>query len=349
MAKTIHENITPSSGISSLTRLMPGISICFGIGVASHFLGLKYPLVGGAVFGILFGILIKNTTGVSGVFSPGINFTGKKLLKAAIIVLGAGLNLTQILKTGLSSFSVMVFTLLTAYGVAYALGKALKVPDNLTHLIGTGTAICGASAIAAISPIVDAEDSEICYSISTVFLFNIIAVLLFPFLGHLLRMTDIAFGLWAGTAINDTSSVVAAGYIFSDTAGAYATIVKLTRTTMIIPIALIYVALMASKKKSAARSSGEDFSIKDIIPWFVLWFLAAAFLNTVGIIGPFAAEVSTWMGKFLIIVALAAVGLQANLRQMLRTGIKPIFLGLMVWVSVASMSLVVQHFLLGQL
>ena len=328
---------------------IPGIALCFFIGLISYYLGLRYPLVGGAVFGILFGILIRNTAGVSRQLSPGISFTGKKLLKGAIIFLGAGLNITQIYKTGLSSLSVMVFTLLTAYAAAYLLGRALQVPDNLIHLIGTGTAICGASAIAAISPIVEADDSEICYSISTVFLFNIIAVLIFPQLGHLLHMTENTFGLWAGTAINDTSSVVAAGYIFSDAAGAYATIVKLTRTTMIIPIALIYVAFMASKKKQRAKESGTDFSIKTIIPWFVLWFLAAACLNTVGIISGAAAAVLTWLGKFLIIMALAAVGLQADIRQMLGVGIKPMVLGLMVWISVSVMSLLVQHFILGQL
>lgn len=337
------------TSIKHCGALIPGLGLCLAIGTVSYFLGIRYPLVGGAVFGILLGILIKNTINVPEHLSPGISFTAKTILKAAIIVLGAGLNLNQIWKTGLSSLSVMVFTLAAAYLVAYLLGKLLDVPENLIHLIGTGTAICGASAIAAISPIVEAEDSEICYSISTVFLFNVLAVLLFPTLGHFMSMSDSAFGLWAGTAINDTSSVVAAGYIFGDAAGAYATIVKLTRTTMIIPIALVYVAYMASKRKNISRTSGEDFSLKNIFPWFILGFLAAALLNTLGLITGPAAEFSTWFGKFLIILALSAVGLQANLREMISTGVKPIILGLMVWVAVSVVSLLVQHFLLGQI
>lgn len=163
-------------------------------------------------------------------------------------------------------------------------------------------------------------------------------------------MTENTFGLWAGTAINDTSSVVAAGYIFSDAAGAYATIVKLTRTTMIIPIALIYVAFMASKKKQRAKESGTDFSIKTIIPWFVLWFLAAACLNTVGIISgaarssiDMAGEIPDYHGPRRSRTA------SLDIRQMLGVGIKPMVLGLMVWISVSVMSLLVQHFILGQL
>lgn len=349
MAGVVEGRMSGSINFKHIPQLVPGIALCLAIGIFSYYLGLRYPIIGGAVFGILFGILIRNTVGVSPQLSPGISFTAKKILKGAIIVLGAGLNLSQILRTGISSFSVMIFTLATAYITAYFFGRLLEVPENLIHLIGTGTAICGASAIAAVSPIVDADDSEICYSISTVFLFNIIAVLLFPFLGHLLSMTDSAFGLWAGTAINDTSSVVAAGYIFSDAAGAYATIVKLTRTTMIIPIALIYVAYMASRRKSMAREAGEDFSVTNIFPWFILGFLGAALLNTLGLITGTTAEFSTWLGKFLIILALSAVGLQANIREMISTGLKPILLGLLVWLSVSSVSLLVQHFLLGQL
>lgn len=330
-------------------KLVPGLVLCLAIGIISYFLGLKYPIVGGSVFGILIGILIRNTYGMNQTLEPGITFTAKKILKVSIIVLGAGLNLSQIWKTGISSLSVMIFTLATAYIVAYLFGKLLKVPENLIHLIGTGTAICGASAIAAVSPIVEADESEICYSISTIFLFNVLAVLIFPAFGYLIGMSDSAFGLWAGTAVNDTSSVVAAGYIYSDAAGAYATIVKLTRTTMIIPIALIYVAFMASKKKHMASESGSDFSVRSIFPWFILGFLAAALLNTMGLIAGPAVEFATWLGKFLIILALSAVGLQANVREMISTGYKPMLLGLIVWFAVSGMSLLVQHFLLGQI
>jgi uncharacterized integral membrane protein (TIGR00698 family) len=237
----------------------------------------------------------------------------------------------------------MIFTLSTAFAAAYAFGRLMRVPLKLTSLIGMGTAICGGSAIAALSPIIEAEDEDIAYSISTVFLFNVVAVLIFPPLGHLLGLGDSAFGLWAGTAINDTSSVVAAGYAFSDAAGAYATIVKLTRTTMIIPISLIFASVVAvQKKREAGKGKEVNYSFAKIFPWFILWFLAASLLNTVGIIhGQTAAAISE-AGRFFIVVALSAIGLNANVRQMTNTGFRPMALGLIVWAGVALSSLAVQ-------
>jgi len=331
-------------------KIMPGISLCFVIGLVSYYLGKQFPIVGGAVFGILLGMAIRNTLEVPSRMQAGINYTAKKILKGAIIVLGAGLSLTQVWETGVDSLSVMLCTLSAAYIAVFTFGRLLNVPENLKHLIGTGTAICGASAIAAISPIVEADESEIAYSISTVFFFNVLAVLIFPSLGHLLGLNDAGFGLWAGTAVNDTSSAVAAGYIYSDAAGAYATIVKLTRTTMIIPIALIYVAFMASKKKAEAKMSGEaDFSILKIFPWFILGFLAASFMNTMGLFSSPTVAAANWLGKFMIIMSLSAVGLQANLKQMLKTGLRPICLGMIVWFVVSVVSLVVQHYVFGHL
>lgn len=188
-----------------------GILFTFIIGLAAYWLGTLFPIVGGPVFGILIGIAINNSIGKPKSTERGITFTSKKILQWAIIILGAGLNLSQVWQTGLNSFSVMIFTLAAAFITAYGVGKLLKIPKNLKTLIGVGTAICGGSAIAAISPIIEADDMEIAYSVSTIFLFNIIAVLIFPLLGRLFHFSDNAFGLWAGTAINDTSSVVAAG------------------------------------------------------------------------------------------------------------------------------------------
>jgi uncharacterized membrane protein YadS len=163
-----------------------------------------------------------------------------------------------------------------------------------------------------------------------------------------LGLSDKAFGLWAGTAVNDTSSVVAAGYAFSNPAGAFATIVKLTRTTMIIPISLIVAAIVVFKKKSEASHGGEvNYSFKKIFPWFILWFLLASLLNTVGVFNRQTAGCLTELGKFVIIVALSAIGLNSDLKKLVKTGVKPMLLGLMVWVSVAVVSLMVQ-FLTGQ-
>jgi uncharacterized integral membrane protein (TIGR00698 family) len=320
-----------------------GVLLSFVIALISTYLGKQFPIIGGAVFGIIIGIAINNTVGKPKKSLNGVTFTSKKILQWAIIVLGAGLSLTQVWKTGLSSFSVMIFTLSTAFLSAYGFGKLMRIPSNLKALIGVGTAICGGSAIAAISPIIEADEMEIAYSISTIFSFNIIAVLIFPPLGHLLGFSDNAFGLWAGTAINDTSSVVAASYAFSNAAGTYATIVKLTRTTMIIPISLIFSVLVSIQKKKDAKDTGKvNYSLKKIFPWFILWFLVASLLNTLGLFDATAIKCINTLGKFMIVMALSAVGLSADFKKMLKTGIKPMILGLIVWFTVAVVSLIVQ-------
>lgn len=326
-----------------LRKNLAGIVLSFIIAGVATILGNFFPIVGGPVFGIILGMIINNTVGKPAICVNGVKFTSKKILQYAIILLGTGLSLTQVWKTGIDSLYVMLFTLSFAFISAYGFGKLLKVPLKLTSLIGVGTAICGGSAIAAVSPIVEADEKEVAYSISTIFFFNILAVLIFPPLGHLLGFSDNAFGLWAGTAINDTSSVVAAGYAFSNQAGAYATIVKLTRTTMIIPISLIFAVLtFYSKRKAAIADSPINYSFTKIFPWFILGFLAASLLNTTGIFNKDVVHFLSSTGKFFIVMALSAVGLSANFKDMLKTGLKPLFLGMIVWFTVAVVSILVQ-------
>lgn len=328
---------------------LPGIILSFFLALAANYLGKQFPIIGGAVFGIVLGSLINNFFKKPQYLVKGISFTSKKVLQWAIIVLGAGLSLKQVWTTGIHSFSVMLFTLAAAFIAAYGFGKIMGIPYKLKTLIGVGTAICGGSAIAAVSPIIEADESEIAYSISTIFLFNVIAVLIFPLLGHLFGFTDKAFGLWAGTAVNDTSSVVAAGYSFSNAAGAYATIVKLTRTTMIIPISLIFAFLTARKKREEAKNDTKvNYSLKKIFPWFILGFLAASLLNTLGLFSGQVLKVVNETGKFMIVMALSAIGLNADFKKMAKTGIKPILLGLIVWFTVAVVSVGVQS-ITGQL
>ena len=326
-----------------IKKNIAGITFSLIIAIAATWLGGLFPIVGGPVFGIVLGIIINNFLGKPEWTKTGIKFTSKKILQYAIILLGAGLSLTQVWKTGIESFYVMLITLSLAFISAYALGRLLKVPYNLTTLIGVGTAICGGSAIAAVSPIIEADEKEVAYSISTIFFFNIVAVLIFPPLGHILGFSDNAFGLWAGTAVNDTSSVVAAGYAFSSTAGEYATIVKLTRTTMIIPISLIFAFITMFKKRHSVKTEGTvNYSFKKIFPWFILGFLAASLLNTLNIINASTAAVLSSAGKFFIVMALSAVGLSADFKAMMKTGFKPILLGLLVWITVAVSSVLVQ-------
>ena len=329
----------------SLGERTPGLLLAAAIALAALGLGRLAPLIGGPVFGIVMGILVRNLFAPDGRFTPGIQFAGKQVLQWSIIALGFGLSLNQVARTGLESLSVTLVTMTVAFLAAWGLGRALKVHDKLKILIGVGTAICGGSAIAAVTPIIKPDEHDTAFAISTIFLFNLVAVLLFPLLGHLLHLSDLGFGLWAGTAINDTSSVVAAGYSFSKAAGDYATIVKLTRATLIIPICLVLALAVAWREK---KQGAGDFSLKKIFPWFILWFLVASAVRTAGLI-PAAIQPAIHMAaEFLIIVALTAIGLSANLRRMASTGARPILLGLGVWAAVSVSSLLVQ-FAIGQL
>ncbi len=332
--------------MKNIKNIIPGFSLVFIISIIANYLGDKFPIIGSPVFGILIGIIINNIWEKPNGTIEGINFTSKKILQWSVIVLGAGLSFNQVRQTGLESLSITLITIFVALATAYIFGKFMNIPKKMTTLIGVGTAICGGSAIGAVSPIIEADEVDIAYSISTIFLFNIIAVLIFPPLGHFIGFSDKAFGLWAGTAINDTSSVVAAGYAFSNIAGEYATIVKLTRATMIIPISFIFAIIMSYKKKKQASLKGQvNYSLFKVFPWFILWFMAASILNTLGLFKSININYINYLGKFMIVLALTAVGLSANFKKMITSGIKPIILGIIVWFNVALVSILMQLFL----
>lgn len=307
--------------------------------VPAYFLGNQFPIIGGPVFGILLGIIFARFKRPE-TFDAGIKFTGKKILQYSIILLGFEMNLFNVLSVGGQSLAVMIFTMLTAFATAYFIGKLLKLEENTTSLIGAGTAICGGSAIAAVAPVIGAKDKDIAFSISTIFLFNVLAVFIFPALGHLMNMSDFGFGMWAGTAINDTSSVVAAGYSYSEEAGSYATIVKLTRALMIVPVCLIFAMITARKK----CSEGQSFSLKKVFPMFILWFVVASIVNTTGVLPAELSQCLGSFGKFCIIWSMSAIGLNTDLVSLVKNGVRPIFLGLCCWFSVAVVSLIVQYF-----
>ncbi|MUP48715.1 YeiH family protein [uncultured Megasphaera sp.] len=307
--------------------------------IPAALLGWKFPLIGGPVFGILLGMIFAGIKRPP-TFEPGITYTGKQILQYSIVLLGFEMNLMHVVHTGARSFSVMVFTLATAFIVAFVFGKLLKLPFNTTTLVGVGTAICGGSAIAAVAPIIKANEKDVAYSISTIFLFNIIAVFLFPFLGHMMHMSDSGFGMWAGTAINDTSSVVAAGYSYSAVAGGLATITKLTRALMIVPVCIIIATIMAKRQKG-----DNAFSLRKVFPNFILYFIIASIISTVGntVIPHSLLHFLGEAGKFFIVVAMTAIGLHTHLLGLIRNGLRPIVLGLLCWFGVASVSLIVQH------
>lgn len=325
-----------------LPSIVPGVALAVAVALCATIIGRWLPLLGAPIAGILIGMLIRNVGGVSAVFRPGLQFSSRVILQWSIVGLGFGLSLQEVARTGMDSLLVTTVTIAAALISAWLLGRWLRIPSRLRTLIGVGTAICGGSAIAAVTPIIKPEEYETAFAISTIFIFNIVAVLTFPAMGHWLGMSDIGFGMWAGTAINDTSSVVAAGYSYSSAAGDYATIVKLTRATLIIPICLALIAVQVWRNK---KSGSTRLNLTGIFPWFILWFVLASALRSTGLIPEVLDAPLRIIAEFLIVVALTAIGLSSDLRRMMTAGARPVLLGLGVWMSVVFSSLYVQYML----
>lgn len=329
--------------MKTIINKLPGILLAAGIAVPAWLLGKAFPIIGSPVLGILFGMILAFWKRPAA-FDDGVKYTSKKLLQYSIILLGFDMNLYNVFKVGSQTLILMCFTLTVTFLTAFIVGKLLKVEGKIATLIGVGTCICGGSAIAATASVIDADDEEVAHSISTIFLFNVIAAFLFPFLGHVMGMSDHSFGLWAGTAVNDTSSVVAAGYTFSNAAGNLAVIVKLTRTLAIVPVTLV-LALYTSKKAAGCKS-GKSYNIIKIFPWFVLGFVAACVINTFVSMPQGVGSFLSQVGKFVIVMAMVSIGLNTNLVKLVKSGGKPILLGFICWVVLSLTSLGVQYAIL---
>ena len=323
-------------------KKISGVLLCVLIAFPAWLTGRALPIIGSPILGILSGMVLAFWKRPA-VLEEGITYSSKKLLQYSIVLIGFDMNLFNVLRTGKETLFLMAFTLTSVFLSAYFIGRLLNVKKNTNILIGVGTAICGGSAIAATAPVIGAGNEDIASSISTVFLFNVIAAFLFPFIGHIFQMTDISFGLWAGTAINDTSSVVAAGYTYSDTAGNLAVIVKLTRTLMIIPITLVLAFYVSGEKRENKES---PFSLVKIIPWFVLGFITASILCTFVPIPAELKKVLVQTGKFLIIAAMAGIGLNTNIIKLVKNGLKPILLGMSCWLILSVVSILALNLIL---
>ncbi|MGN0710609.1 MAG: YeiH family protein [Anaerovoracaceae bacterium] len=320
-----------------------GIALCVGIAVPSFFLGKMFPIIGGPVFGIIIGMILTQILKSKESFQPGIAFTSKKVLQYAVILLGFGLNLSVILATGKQSLPIIISTISTSLIISYILYKVMHMRENISILIGVGSSICGGSAIAATAPVIDADDEDVAQSISVIFLFNVIAALIFPTLGTMLGMTTEGFGLFAGTAVNDTSSVTAAAAAWDgmhpgSNALDIATIVKLTRTLAIIPITLALAFIRTRKEKK----SDSKVSIKKIFPMFIIYFLIASIITTVFNLPAAVTAPIKEVSKFFIIMAMSAIGLNTNIVKLIKTGGKPIFMGLCCWIGIAAVSILMQ-------
>lgn len=333
----------------NITKFIPGFILAIIIAFISKQIEslLPLPLISASVIALFIGMFFNQFIKSNSIMSPGITFSAKKILKLGIILLGASLNMATVLNIGKLSLSVMIFTLLTCFGGGYICGKLLGLNWKLSNLISAGTGICGGSAIAAIAPVIDAEDSDIAYAMSATFLFDMVMIVLFPILGKQMGLSDISYGLWAGTAVNDTSSVVAAGYAFSEAAGDFATMVKLTRTLVIVPTVVIFALINSRiKRKTSTREEHINVSISSIFPWFILGFLILSLINSIGLI---PIELSTSLkhiSKFLMITALAAIGLRTSFSEMKNSGWAPMLHGFIISALVVVVAIGVE-FLIG--
>lgn len=316
----------------NIVKLVPGLALSIVIAVIAKTIEGLLPIhiIGASVIALFIGMGINSFWRPEAI-KPGVVFTSKKILKFAIILLGASLSVNVILSVGKLSLMVMLFTLLTCFGGGYFIGKALHLNWKLSNLISTGTGICGGSAIAAIAPVIDAEDSDIAYAMSATFLFDMAMIILFPIMGRMMGLSDMAYGLWAGTAVNDTSSVVAAGYAFSEGAGDFATMVKLTRTLSIIPTVLIFSLInLRLKRKARADVEYNKVNIGKLFPWFIVGFIGLAAVNSLGFIPATVSAACKDMSKFLMVAALAAIGLNTSFRDMKKSGINPMIHGFII-------------------
>lgn len=350
--------------------LLPGLLVVSALAFVATELGRIEPVVGAPVFAIVGGVVIAALRRPAPLLRPGISFGAKRVLQGSIVVLGTGLSLTQVVQTGKSSLPVLVGTLLVALGAAWLVGRRLGLRRDLNLLIGIGTAICGASAIAATDSVIDADEADVTYAIATIFTFNIVAVLLYPTLGHLLGLSQHAFGLWAGTAVNDTSSVVAASTIYGHAAAQYGVVVKLTRTLAIVPICL---GLALWRRQQLAGATVEPIPDEGapavggpvgggvavdaptvtaapvqvqwtrVAPMFVLGFLAAVGINSLGLVpAAWHAGLST-LATWMITAALGAIGLTTEVGHIRRAGPRPLLLGACLWATVGLTSLGIQR------
>lgn len=338
--------------MSFIKKNAPGILLCLAIAIPSWFLGTAFPIVGGAVIAILAGMVLTLIIKNKGVLEPGIKFTSKKVLQWAVVLLGFGMDLNVVLETGKQSLPIIVCTITISLVVAFLLNKVVKMPSKVATLIGVGSSICGGSAIAATAPVIDADEEEVAQSISVIFLFNVLAALLFPSFGQLIEFDTTsgeAFGIFAGTAVNDMSSVTATastwdGMFNLGTATLdKAVTVKMTRTLAIIPITLVLALIRTKKEKN---SGAGQVNLKKIFPFFILFFIAASVITTIAVSRGISAEVFDplkTLSKFMIVMAMAAIGMNTNIVKLVKSGAKPILLGFCCWVSITGISLLLQH------
>lgn len=339
---------------SALPATLHDRSLWFGIlppvaiGGIAMTVGALVPTLGAPVVAILLGLVLGQLVGQPASLKAGTTFCAKKVLQASIVLLGAGMSLGQVAQVGLAGLPVMVGTIAAALIAGRLLVRLLRVDVETGLLVTYGTTICGASAIATMSAVMGADAAAVAVSVAVIVLYNVLAAVVFPYIGQAMGLTAESFGLWAGTAVNDTSSVVAAGTSYDallvaaglagGAAAAYAVVVKLTRTLAIIPLALWQAHVVQRRDPKAGR--GKPWW--QLVPGFLVLFLVAAAVRTMGVIP------EAWTGPLKVLahlgtaIAMAAVGMSSSFRAIAKAGWRPLALGGALWLVVAGSSLLLQ-------
>lgn len=331
--------------IKNLTKLLPGVILSICVALIASFLSSLLPgdIIGATVMALLVGMAFNPILHKYKQFNTGVSFSGKMILRAGIILMGVNMNFAEVLSVGKYSLFVMIFTMATAFGAGNIIGKRFGMNWKLTNLLSVSTAICGGSAVAAVGPVIKAKDQDIAYAISSTFIFDVLTVVAIPWIGIALGMSNMGYGLWVGTAVNDTSSVVAAGYAFSDIAGNTAVIVKLTRTLFIIPCVLIFSFINERKEAKLSGIQGRvPVSIKKIFPYFIIAFLVVVALRSINIIPTAILPHLSKTSKFCMVIALSAIGLKTSFSDIRKIGFKPMILGFIIDTLVVFVSIGVQ-------
>lgn len=331
--------------LEKLNKIAPGVLLSACVAVIAMFLSSLIPgdIIGATVMALLVGMALNPLFNKYEQFNSGVSYTGKMILRLGIILMGVNMNFSEVLSVGKYSLFVMIFTMGTAFGAGNLIGKMFGMNWKLTNLLSVSTAICGGSAVAAVGPVIKAKGEDIAYAISSTFIFDVLTVVVIPWIGMALGMSDMGYGLWVGTAVNDTSSVVAAGYAFSEFAGNTAVIVKLTRTLFIIPCVLIFSVITERiEAKSLSEQGHKHVDIKKIFPYFIIMFLVVVFLRSTDVIPEALIPELSKTSKFCMVMALSAIGLKTSYGDMKNIGFKPMILGFVIDTLVVFVSIGVQ-------
>lgn len=306
----------------------PGLILAALLATVALPIGTALPMIGAPVLalgaGAVTGVVLRRGDAADARFAPGLDVARQRLLGLAIVLLGLGLPLGSVLSVGRETAVVLVGTLVVGAIAAFVVGRMLAVDRESATLVAVGTTICGASAIAAATAVLRPDKQRVAYALGTIFVFNVAAVLVYPPLGRALGLSQQAFGLWAGTAINDTSSVLAAGVIFGAGAAHFAVIVKLVRSLAIVPLCL---GLHVGRRKLVTETGVPAGSLRQAFPVFVVLFLVASIVAGLGILPAALTAPLATTSSWLIAVVLAAIGTSLSVERLRSAGVRPLVLG----------------------